>query len=98
MTFREIAIWADGVNERNKELWKDQVTLAWLNANLSRVPLAAKRGDKDPFPLLESLFPKPAIKSQDRAAAKQAIRDRVLNWQKSVNRRQRKTKKSKRNG
>ena len=94
MTFREIAIYADGVNERDREQWKDQITVAWLTAKLSRIPLPQKRGERDAFPSLDSLFPKPTPKKS--LSRKQRAREnasRFRSWADRHNTRLNKAKK-----
>lgn len=92
MTFREIAIWADGVNERRREEWKDQLTAAWWNARYSRVPLPEK-GKADPFPSLESILgEKTSPRSLTRKQKAAVLKDRLASLERRHNKRFKKKK------
>ena len=96
MTFREIAIYADGVNEREGEQWKDQVRIAWLTARLSRIPLPVKQGQRDQFPKMEDLLPKPAVhRSVSRKQRAKENAARFLRFADKYNRKLNKAKKKK---
>ena len=50
-TLRELAFYADGVNDFRREQYRQQIAVAHLNASLMRVPRNKK------LPRLESLLP-----------------------------------------
>ena len=93
MTVREISLYADGQNDRDAERWKDEITLVWLTVKLSRIPLPRNRGDKDQYPSIESLLPKPeapvAVMSQKERGRRNF--ERFMSFKARVNR----TKKTK---
>lgn len=89
MTFREIAIWADGQNERDERNYNDRMRIAWHSARLSRWPLPTKKGEKDTFPALDKFLSKRTKPPERRVSKKEydrANHDRFASWKAAINR------------
>lgn len=87
MTPREIAIFADGVNERTKEEHKRALYIARLTAWMHRC-------DAKEFPSYESLIPKPPMTRHEYALMQRERMDDLKNARNAMLERQERSKRA----